>query len=182
MPVIWINGPFGGGKTTLAKGLMRELPGSVLFDPEEVGYLLRGVFPNKRDDFQDFPAWRTLVAECAIHVYEENDRRPVVAPMTLLNHDYAAEIHDRIRSAGTPLVHILLHAEPDTISARIEGSMEFPGDEERSEKVRVFRRKKAAVYADAHRLWLTSEAEVIDTTHLNPAQVAEQALKTIGEL
>ncbi|GHF91713.1 hypothetical protein GCM10018790_81020 [Kitasatospora xanthocidica] len=182
MTVLWINGPFGGGKTTQATNLLRELPGSVVFDPEKVGCILRETFPGKRRDFQDFPAWRPLVAECVIRVHEENEGRPVVVPMTLLNREYASEIHDRIRSAGAPLVHLLLHAEPGAISTRVEGSMEYPGDEERSEKVRVFRRKKAPVYAEAHQQWLGAQAEVIDTTHLAPAQVTEQALKIIGEL
>lgn len=38
--IIWINGAFGGGKTTLAEELQRRLPHAILFDPEYVGYLL----------------------------------------------------------------------------------------------------------------------------------------------
>ncbi|MGG2461054.1 hypothetical protein ACO0M4_14735 [Streptomyces sp. RGM 3693] len=32
--LLWINGPFGGGKTQTAHELQRRLPGSVLCDPE----------------------------------------------------------------------------------------------------------------------------------------------------
>lgn len=36
--LLWINGPFGGGKTQTAHELQRRLPGSVICDPEYVGY------------------------------------------------------------------------------------------------------------------------------------------------
>ncbi|MFE6055090.1 AAA family ATPase [Kitasatospora sp. NPDC056446] len=182
MTVIWINGPFGGGKTTLATTLQQELPGAVLFDAEEVGFLLRQVFPGKYKDFQDNPAWRPLVAEFAVHCHRENDGHPVIIPMTLLRQDYAAEIHGAIRVAGIPLQHLLLHADPDTVSARIDASIEFPDDEARSEKVRGFRRRKLPVYTEAYDGWLAADAEVIDTAHLTPRQVADQALKSIGAL
>ncbi|GLI84134.1 hypothetical protein ANABIO32_18340 [Rossellomorea marisflavi] len=46
--IIMINGAFGAGKTTLANALCKELPGSMIFDPEEVGYMLRNVIPEER--------------------------------------------------------------------------------------------------------------------------------------
>ncbi|MFG2911103.1 AAA family ATPase [Kitasatospora sp. NPDC048286] len=182
MTVIWINGPFGGGKTTLATTLQRELPGAVLFDAEGVGFLLRQLFPGKYEDFQDNPAWRPLVAEFAVRCHRENDGRPVIIPMTLLRRDYAAEIHDAVRAADIPLRHLLLHADPDTVGARIAVGVEFPDDEARNEKVRAFRRRKLPVYTEAYDGWLAADAEVIDTTRLTPRQVADHASKTIGAL
>ena len=35
---VWINGPFGGGKTQTAYHLRHRLPGAVVCDPEEVGF------------------------------------------------------------------------------------------------------------------------------------------------
>ncbi|MFF2618789.1 AAA family ATPase [Kitasatospora sp. NPDC058046] len=180
--IIWLNGPFGGGKTTLATTLQQELPGAVLFDAEDVGFLLRDVFPGKYKDFQDNPAWRPLVAQVAVHCHQENDGHPVIIPMTLLRQDYAAEIHGAIRAAGIPLQHLLLHADPDTVLDRINASVEYPDNETRSEKVRAFRRGKLPIYTSAYDGWLAADAEVIDTTHLTPRQVADQALKIIGAL
>ena len=41
MPVIiWINGGFGAGKTTLAEELHRRLPDAVVYNPEDVGIML----------------------------------------------------------------------------------------------------------------------------------------------
>jgi hypothetical protein len=36
--LLWINGPFGGGKTQTAYELRRRVPGSVVRDPEHVGF------------------------------------------------------------------------------------------------------------------------------------------------
>jgi deoxyadenosine/deoxycytidine kinase len=38
--IIWINGGFGAGKTTLAEELHRRRPDAVVYDPEEVGLML----------------------------------------------------------------------------------------------------------------------------------------------
>ncbi|MFD8707437.1 hypothetical protein ACFV1W_33455 [Kitasatospora sp. NPDC059648] len=73
MTVCWINSPFGVGRTALATALRRHLPDSVLFDPETAGSVLGETFPGRREDFQDFPAWRSLVAEFVIRVREENE-------------------------------------------------------------------------------------------------------------
>ena len=56
--IIWINGGFGAGKTTLAAELHRRLPDAVVYDPEDVGVMLwKWMRPN--DDFQDLPSWRS---------------------------------------------------------------------------------------------------------------------------
>ncbi|MFE3113433.1 AAA family ATPase [Kitasatospora indigofera] len=174
--IVWINGAFGSGKTTLAQTLRRELPGAVLADPEEVGFILRQVFPGKYDDFQDNPAWRPLVAHLITHCHRENDGGPVIIPMTLLNQDYAAEIHATIHIAGIPLRHLLLHADTYTIADRIDASIEYPADMARSEKVRAFRRRQLPRYTTAFTGWLAADAEVVDTTCLTPRQVADRAL------
>lgn len=50
--IIMINGAFGSGKTTTARNLQKVVPGSMLFDPEEIGYMLRKLIPEEmRDDY-----------------------------------------------------------------------------------------------------------------------------------
>ncbi|MFZ0324133.1 MAG: hypothetical protein WAN48_08395, partial [Actinomycetes bacterium] len=62
--ILWLNGPFGGGKTSTAEALAAARPQWRVFDPEVVGYFLRAALPDVTDvdDFQDLPAWRPLVA------------------------------------------------------------------------------------------------------------------------
>lgn len=60
--IVWLNGPFGVGKTTTAE-LVTERSGWRLFDPEHVGYLLAGNLQDLgHDDFQDLVEdyWREL--------------------------------------------------------------------------------------------------------------------------
>jgi 2-phosphoglycerate kinase len=60
--IVWINGPFGAGKTQTAFELHRRLGDSFVYDPENMGYFIRKNVPPtiKRDDFQDYPVWRVL--------------------------------------------------------------------------------------------------------------------------
>jgi hypothetical protein len=85
--IIWINGAFGAGKTTLAEELSRHFPEAVLFDPEYVGYLLRHWVPVPTGDFQDLPSWRELVIATALSL-RKHDRGIAAAarvpPGTLL--------------------------------------------------------------------------------------------------
>ena len=39
--ILWLNGSFGAGKTTVAHELQRRLPDAFVYDPENVGYFLR---------------------------------------------------------------------------------------------------------------------------------------------
>ena len=62
--LVWINGPFGVGKTQTAHELQRRLPGSVICDPEQIGFGLHRAMPaTLRGDFQDLAAWRDGVFE-----------------------------------------------------------------------------------------------------------------------
>ncbi len=97
--IIWINGAFGAGKTTLAEELSRRLPEAVLFDPEYVGYLLRHWVPVPTGDFQDLPSWRELVIATALSL-RRHHAGTLIAPMTLINDDYLAEILGGLRAGG----------------------------------------------------------------------------------
>ncbi|KAB3532841.1 hypothetical protein [Alkaliphilus serpentinus] len=50
--IIMINGPFGVGKTTTAYKLLNSLDNSMIFDPEEVGFMLRNIITKdiRHDD------------------------------------------------------------------------------------------------------------------------------------
>jgi hypothetical protein len=62
--LVWLNGPFGGGKTTTAFELQRRVPGSIVCDPEYLGYGLHRMLPRTlRTDFQDLQAWRSGTRE-----------------------------------------------------------------------------------------------------------------------
>lgn len=136
--IVWINGAFGSGKTTLAAELSRRLPDALEFDPEYVGYLLRRwVPPAPSGDFQDIPLWRTLVAQFATGLWHSYERI-VITPMTVVNAGYRAEIFDAMRAAGVPLLHVFLDVPADVLRERITGQEILDGSPQ-SDETREFR-------------------------------------------
>lgn len=179
--IIWVNGAFGVGKTTTAVLLRNALPTAVLFDPEEVGGVIRRSFPKShprwQQDFQDYPMWRNLVAQHCIQ-FQRYTNTAVIVPMTLLNPGYAEKIFTAVHSAGIELRHLVIHADAATLSARIDADVEFADDGARAERVRSFRRRKSADYFSAYNAWLAQEADiVIDTAPLTCEQTAEKTLE-----
>lgn len=117
--LLWINGPFGGGKTQTAHELHRRLPGSVMCDPEQVGFGLHRMTPRVlRRDFQDFPSWRQGVFEVLDRVLTEYDGH-VIAPMTLVEPKYFDEIIGRLRECGHAVHHTALLAHRETVVRRL---------------------------------------------------------------
>ncbi|KOU04190.1 TmrB [Streptomyces sp. NRRL F-5755] len=117
--LLWINGPFGGGKTQTAYEIRRRLPGSVVCDPERVGFgLHRMTPPALRGDFQDFPAWRQGVYEVLDLVLTKHPGT-VIAPMTLVEPAYFQETVGRLRERGHDVRHFALLAERRTVLRRL---------------------------------------------------------------
>ena len=117
--LLWINGPFGGGKTQTAHELQRRLPGSVVCDPEEVGFGLQRMIPRPlRGDFQDLPAWRQGVFE-VLDLTATRVPGPVIVPMTVIEPEYVAETIGRLRERGHEVRHVALLAERATVLRRL---------------------------------------------------------------
>jgi hypothetical protein len=117
--LIWLNGPFGGGKTQTAFELRRRLPGAVVVDPELVGFGLQHAIPQGlRPDFQDLASWRTGVVEVLDHTLRHHEG-PVIAPMTLVVPAYFEEILGRLRGLGHDVRHFGLVAPADVVRRRL---------------------------------------------------------------
>ncbi|MGW4648406.1 AAA family ATPase [Kitasatospora sp. NPDC004289] len=117
--LLWINGPFGGGKTQTAYELRRRLAGSVVCDPEHVGFGLHRMLPPAlRGDFQDLPAWRQGVFEVLDRALGEQSG-VVIVPMTVVEPAYFAETVGRLRERGHDVRHFALLAERETVLRRL---------------------------------------------------------------
>ena len=117
--LVWINGPFGGGKTQTAHEIQRRLPGSVICDPEEVGFGLHRMTPRHlRGDFQDLSAWRQGVFE-VLDLTMAAGVSPVIVPMTVVDPTYFAETVGRLRDRGHQVHHFALLAERATVLRRL---------------------------------------------------------------
>ncbi|MFB7499709.1 AAA family ATPase [Streptomyces sp. NPDC056161] len=117
--LLWINGPFGGGKTQTAHEIQRRLPGSVICDPEHPGFgLHRMLPPGLRADFQDLAAWRQGVVEVLDLALSKHDG-VVIAPMTVTDSGHFAETVGRLRELGHDVRHFTLLAERETALKRL---------------------------------------------------------------
>jgi hypothetical protein len=119
MMLIWLNGPFGGGKTQTAHELWRRLPGSVVCDPEHAGFGLRRMLPPAlRGDFQQLAAWRAGVVEVLDLALREH-KGPVIAPMTVIEPKYFEETVGRLQNLGHEVHHFSLLARRETVLKRL---------------------------------------------------------------
>jgi hypothetical protein len=117
--LLWINGPFGGGKTQTAHEIQRRLPGSVICDPEHPGFGLRRMLPPElRGDFQDLASWRQGVVEVLDLALNKRDG-VVIAPMTVTDSGHFAETVGRLRELGHDVQHFTLLAERATVLKRL---------------------------------------------------------------
>ncbi len=171
--LIWINGPFGGGKTTTAFELHRRLAGSVVSDPERLGFGLHRMLPPAlRGDFQDLPAWRNGVREM-LDLASRGHDGPVIVPMTLVDPGYFTDIVGSLRDDGHQVHHFALLAKPITVLRRLHDRGFWPG----------LKRERWAVGRIDDCLTRLSEPEFathIATDHLTVAQVADTIARSAG--
>ena len=118
--LLWLNGAFGAGKTSVAEALCRRLPDAFLYDPENAGQFLRQNLPGSLcpwENFQDDPLWRqfnaVMLARLAAH------SGWVVVPMTVTNPQYWLELTALLQEQD--LCTFVLWAAPDTLKARLAG-------------------------------------------------------------
>ncbi|MER6632772.1 AAA family ATPase [Streptomyces sp. NPDC000987] len=117
--LLWINGPFGGGKTQTAHEIRRRLPGSVICDPEHAGFgLHRMMPPDLRGDFQDLASWRQGVVEVLDLALTRHDG-VVIVPMTVTDSGHFEETVGRLRELGHDVRHFTLLAERGTVLKRL---------------------------------------------------------------
>jgi hypothetical protein len=174
--LLWINGPFGGGKSQTARELHSRLPGSLICDPEELGFGLQRMLPSRmRSDFQDFPAWRQGVYEVLDLALRSADG-PVIAPMTLIEPAYFGEIIGRLTDAGHDVRHFALLADVRVIERRLrERAVVHAIQRLRGQHVPLFRETFAMrkLGLCLSRLSQPEFAIQLRTDHLSVPQVAE---------
>ena len=118
--VIWLNGAFGAGKTTVARKLASLLPDAMTLDPEEIGAMLRKVIPaaQRTGDFQDLRVWRSLTVAAVEGVLQDHPGLLLV-PMTVIDPAYFDETVGELRRSGITVHHFTLVADPKTIRRRL---------------------------------------------------------------
>ena len=113
--ILFLNGAFGAGKTTVARALVKRLPRAVLFDPELAGIALQRI--GRVGDFQDLRLWRrlTIIGIRIARLFAKN----VVVPMAFSNAEYLREIRDGVARFDDDVRHVCLVAPYDVVLARL---------------------------------------------------------------
>ncbi|MCY9696749.1 AAA family ATPase [Paenibacillus alginolyticus] len=131
--IIMINGAFGAGKTTAANELLPFVPNSMIFDPEEIGYMLRKLVTvedrlvhERTDDFQDLEMWRVLTVKTAAELKSTYNKHLIV-PMTIYKRHNFDYIYNGFKRIDKNVFHFCLSATADTLNRRLTKRGDEPG-------------------------------------------------------
>jgi predicted kinase len=172
--IIWLNGGFGAGKTTLADELHRRLPDAVVFDPEEVGLMLWKWLPPN-GDFQHLPSWRELVVATALSL-RRHHAKTLIVPMSLIRDAYRAEILGGLAEAGEEVLHVFLEVDTAVLRERLNarvthGNRDWDQSARESGMTGLQEIAAAAARQPSGTLMLRSD-------RLTPAELADRVLAT----
>lgn len=121
MNVLWIDGPYGVGKSTLAERLHEKMPDSFVFDAEAVGNAVRDNLPQALyggAEFENYPLWFETCVRLLLEIARRWEGTALV-PMTLVFPDSFGKVAGPLREAGVPVRHVLLETDYETVRERI---------------------------------------------------------------
>ena len=165
--IVHINGPFGVGKTTTARLLVKKLPHSIIIDPERIGFVLQRL--TRVADYQDLKLWRSLTI-AAVRLASLAFAN-VVVPMTVWKQAYREQLSEGFRRADANSIEIILLASKTVIEKRARS-----------------RRQADALWSLTHLdRCLDALSEPIGSSHIivtdnrTPQEVASEVLSALGQ-
>jgi predicted kinase len=175
--IIWLNGGFGAGKTTLAAELHRRVPDAVVYDPEDVGFMLWKWMP-RNDDFQHLPSWRELAVATALSL-RRHHADTLIVPMSLLRDAYRAEILGGLADAGEEVLHVFLEVDADVLRTRLKTRAPVSSDPGANQSARewALSRVDAAILAAARQ---PAGTLMLRSDRLTPTELADEVLAAAG--
>lgn len=118
--IIWINGAFGSGKTTIANELVSKFECGCMYDPEELGQFISAHVSDGMlyEDFQEHPLWTKLNAETLLHMGQSFEG-VVIVPMTLIDEKRVSQIVTTLQAGGVNVLMFTLKASKETLEQRL---------------------------------------------------------------
>lgn len=125
--IVFVNGPFGVGKSTTVRVLATDLPDALVIDPEKVGHMLWSQLPEqfRQEEFELEPVWPGLT-RCLIEEAARTYQRALLVPMTIARPEVFAQIVGPLRRDGHDVRHFSLLADARTIRDRLRARGEGP--------------------------------------------------------
>jgi hypothetical protein len=125
--IVFVNGPFGVGKTTTVRHLAADLPEALVIDPEKVGHMLWSQLPKglRQEEFELEPVWPALT-RCLLGETARAYRRTLLVPMTIARERTFRQIVGALRQSGHDVRHFTLLAAANTIRDRLRARGEAP--------------------------------------------------------
>lgn len=126
--IIWLNGAYGVGKSTVAEALRPLLRRAHIFDPELLGNGVRDNYPEAlfRETFEEYPVWLRANRDMLLDLSERYDG-DIVVPMTLLREASYDAILRPLLDAGVPLRYVFLDADAAALRHRmVDTGRELP--------------------------------------------------------
>ncbi len=118
--IVFINGPFGVGKTTTAKLLAEQISRAKILDPEDIGTMLQNTVGKIKpvDDFQEYRAWSYLTVQAA-RLLLLAFKGPLIIPMTIANKERWLYLAGGMRSFDKRFIAVRLTCSEDELRSRI---------------------------------------------------------------
>jgi chloramphenicol 3-O-phosphotransferase len=145
--IIFLNGSFGVGKTSVASVLKRYLRAAI-YNPEITGGVILRL-PNwlrltnqNSGDYQDMPLWRNATVRGIRLVRALSP--VVIVPMAFSNRAYLGEIMDKVRGIDPDVQHFCLVAPLEIVEARLRKRGDAP-------KHLEWQLRRAKVCCEAHK-------------------------------
>jgi predicted kinase len=161
--LLWLNGTYGVGKTTLAREIARRDETFRIFDPDSISRLLcenlEGIHVA---DPQDLAPWRTMVPTFARDVTAISGQQLIV-PGTVLKRRYWRELVEGFDDEHIRVFHVVLDADREALSDRIRR-------DHRDRRVRSWRLDHLTEY-EFSRDWMRAEADLYLNTATTDARV-----------
>lgn len=126
--IIWISGPYGVGKSTLAEALVEKMDNALIFDAELVGDAVRSNYPDDPYGYiyEDYPLWSEFCCKLLTDVHE-TFRKDILVPMTLLRSVSYENIIKKLCDNGITTHLVILEASYDNVHDRILARGETEG-------------------------------------------------------
>ena len=117
--IIWISGPYGVGKSTLAEAMAAKMKNALIFDAEEVGNAVRGNYPDCPYGyiFEGYPLWGEFCCLLLKDVHEKF-HKDILVPMTLVRKE-SYRIIEKLLRDGIDTHLVVLEASYQAVHDRI---------------------------------------------------------------